>query len=398
MLPKPTIKHMEIILKTVERCNIDCTYCYFFNGGDESYKKHPPYIKEKTMQEVAKFLKQGCEDHGIEYLQIDFHGGEPLMQKKQEFRTMCETLKYNLDNIVNLRFSMQTNGMLITPAWINLLEEFEVSVGISLDGPKAINDLNRIDKKGRGTYDRVVKGLRLLQKAADSGRLAHPGVLSVINPTSSAKQSYRHFVDELNFKNIDFLLPDLSHDALKIQHQIDGFTPHDYGKYLCELFDEWTHDNNSSIDIRILKSMMSILLGGETTLLGVGENEQNLLAFTISSNGDLSPDDTLRSASPALMDINMNAGTHSLTDFLNHPSIKLITNSLYKLPEACQECVWKKACGGGFGVHRFSQKNQFNNASSMCESLKMMYGKTFKYLLSNGIDIEAMKKTLGHQT
>lgn len=395
MSAKSKIKHMEIILKTVERCNIDCTYCYFFHGGDESYKKHPPYIKEQTIHEVARFLRQGCIEHGIEYLQIDFHGGEPLMQKKHEFKTMCDILKKNLDNVVNLRFSVQTNGMLITPAWIDLLDTYEVSVGISLDGPKEINDLARIDKKGRGTYDRVVRGLRLLQKAAAQGRIAHPGVLSVINPAYSAKESYRHFVDDLQFRNIDFLLPDLSHDAFTLHTQTEGFTPHDYGRYLCELFDEWTKDNNPDIDIRILKSMMSILLGGETGLLGVGENSQNLLAFTISSNGDLAPDDTLRSASPGLMNIGMNASTHSLSEFLAHPYMKLITDSLKTLPTPCKDCAWQKACGGGFGVHRYSQKNQFNNASSMCEALKMMYGKTFQYLLSSGIEITAMQEALG---
>jgi len=37
-------KTIEVVLKLTERCNIDCTYCYVFNKGDESYKKHPKYF------------------------------------------------------------------------------------------------------------------------------------------------------------------------------------------------------------------------------------------------------------------------------------------------------------------------------------------------------------------
>jgi uncharacterized protein len=42
-------KTIIIILKTVERCNLNCKYCYFFNGGDESYKKHPAFISKNVI-------------------------------------------------------------------------------------------------------------------------------------------------------------------------------------------------------------------------------------------------------------------------------------------------------------------------------------------------------------
>src|SRR5438105_10663432 len=83
------IDTLEVILKTVERCNIACRYCYFFFGGDTSYERHPPCITRATVNEVAGFLKAGAVDLGIDKLQIDFHGGEPLMQKLCDFDWMC---------------------------------------------------------------------------------------------------------------------------------------------------------------------------------------------------------------------------------------------------------------------------------------------------------------------
>jgi|HubBroStandDraft_2_1064218.scaffolds.fasta_scaffold74821_2 uncharacterized protein len=74
------IRDLDVILKTVERCNIACKYCYFFFGGDTSYEQHPPYISRDTLQAVANFLKVGVTDLAIPRLKINFHGGEPMMQ------------------------------------------------------------------------------------------------------------------------------------------------------------------------------------------------------------------------------------------------------------------------------------------------------------------------------
>ena len=58
-------KEISCVYKIVERCNINCTYCYFFYGGDESYKEHPPYASFDVTQAFADFLRQGCIDLGI---------------------------------------------------------------------------------------------------------------------------------------------------------------------------------------------------------------------------------------------------------------------------------------------------------------------------------------------
>lgn len=72
------ISRLEVVLKIVERCNIDCTYCYFFNGQDESFKKHPKSISKNTVNQVSVFLKAAIDDLHIDEIMIIFHGGEPM--------------------------------------------------------------------------------------------------------------------------------------------------------------------------------------------------------------------------------------------------------------------------------------------------------------------------------
>ena len=60
--------------------------------------------------------------------------------------------------------SLQTNGTLLTEKWCAFLKKHGFMVGISLDGPEEIHDRYRRDRKGNGTFDRVMRGLKLLQK------------------------------------------------------------------------------------------------------------------------------------------------------------------------------------------------------------------------------------------
>lgn len=388
------IKYLEIILKTVERCNINCSYCYFFNGIDQSFLKHPKYIEIDTIKQVAHFLKDSCIKLKVETLQIDFHGGEPLMQRKDQFDKMCEIFSKQLSDIVNLTFAVQTNAILVSDAWIELFNKYNVKVGISIDGPKEYNDKYRIDHKGNGTYDKVVAGINKLRTGVNSGKIDEFGALCVINPEYSGSTIYRHLVDDLNFRKLDFLLPDFTHDSFHEHTRKTGMRPSNYGKYLCDIFHEWTNDNNPQIYVRILKSAISILMGRTTSLMNFGPTPDDVLAFTIASNGDIVPDDTLRSTNADLFHNGLNVYNSSIDDFKNQKIFNLIDESNLNLPTKCKECCWEKVCLGGAHVNRYSNENYFNNPSVYCEGLKSFYTNISVFLLNHGVAYEDLKNNL----
>ena len=164
-------ENLILILKTVERCNLNCKYCYFFNGGDESYKKHPPFISKSTIGDLIQFLKQGVEDLLLKHILVVFHGGEPLLQPIKQFEEICLMLLKELSPVVQLSFKVQTNATLISDEWIDIFSKYNVSVGISIDGPKEYNDVDRVDHKNRGSYDSVRQGIELLQQAVLSKKI-----------------------------------------------------------------------------------------------------------------------------------------------------------------------------------------------------------------------------------
>ena len=385
------IKAIEVVFKTVERCNINCSYCYYFNGGNREYLKQPKYISEDTIKHVARFLAQGAQELGLQEIRLDFHGGEPMMQKKKTFDWMCDYLGEMLSPHVSLSLAMQTNATLVDDDWIDLFQKHSVHIGVSLDGPKEYNDVARLDHQGNSTYERTARGLELLNAAADKGRIAPVGVLCVVNPNYSARKTFNHFVDDLNLKGMDFLLPDYTHD------DFDFSTVKQYGDFLCELFDAWAEKDYKNIQIRIICSALARLNGfSGPALFGFSQEKPTDLAFTILADGKLAPDDVLRTTplwqkyhQPSVIDT-------SMYEFFDHEFFHRLNLASRTIPDACQSCCWARICGGGgIPAHQYSSRNDsINNPTVYCESLKDFYSHISVYLLNNGMSIERLQNAL----
>jgi uncharacterized protein len=384
------VKYIDIIVKISERCNLNCTYCYFFNLSDKSYKSHPAFVSQATVQDLIQFLKRSKEScPNLEYVRLDFHGGEPMLQPKHQFDAMCQNLKESLQGYFKLHFCMQTNATLVTQEWIQLLEKHRVSVSISLDGPEEINDEFRVDHHGKGSYKQTVQGLKLLQNAKMNGQV---GLLCVINPARNPKVLYNHFVHDLGIKFIDFLFPDYTHDTFSFQKH----TAEEYGEYICTLFDLWTAENNPAVTIRFLDSVMGVMLGQPPMFYGKGGASKSCAVLTIASNGEIGPVDTLRNADSSLMTkLGSIKDQHvDLAQILCSPFFQSLENALEKLPPDCRQCCWQNQCCGGDVLNRYSKKNHFANSSVFCSGLKMIYAKVARYLLDRGEKREAIFKSL----
>ena len=333
-------KTLGIVLKTVERCNLNCTYCYFFNSIDDSFKKHPAYISFDTIKHIVEFLRKGIQELKIEHVKIGIHGGEPLLQNKKDFDRMCSYFIDNIGDVAKVSFTLQTNAMLLNEKWIDLIEKYRIGVGASIDGPKEYNDKYRIDHSGIGSYDKVVEKIKFFNAQARMRKINTLGCLSVINPEFSGRLAYRHLVDDVHLDSFNFLLPDNNY------HILPRFEVSKYGKFMCEVLDEWLKDDNSNINVTFISSSLGMFFDKPSMVYGIGPSDPDELPLiTIASNGDLSPVDELRSTDPTMMNL-CNVTDCSLKDFLNLPIFTEIKDAQRDLPQKCKECCWEKICGG----------------------------------------------------
>lgn len=353
-----------LVVKVVERCNLNCSYCYMYNHPDKSYLSRPALMSENTFRKLIERVHEYCSRRRGHKMSLTFHGGEPMMMGLETFERFAAIAAENLGPYL-AGLSMQTNGTLVTDQWIELLHRHRVGMGVSLDGPSSIHDLVRVDHAGRGSHDRAVKGLLQLQES----NLAAT-VLCVINPSHSGLEAFRHF-RSLGITKMDFLLPDASHDSKALLYGGCGPTP--VADYLIPIFDAWFAENDPTVSIRIFEDLIKSILGGNPLTDCIG----NPLAayLVIDTDGTIHLNDALKVCDQGVSESGLNIFDHSFNDLhLGSPLFRQVVIEGVNLSKTCQVCPEMVVCGGGYLPHRYSRSNGFDNTSIWCRDLLKMIG------------------------
>jgi len=381
-------RHVEVVLKVAERCNIDCTYCYMFNKGDESFRRKPKQLSIGAAADIAAFLRQAVDDGVASSVRIIFHGGEPLMLRKQQFAEICQAFIDALKSVCPLYFSLQTNAMLIDDGWLALFSRFKISVGVSLDGPEGVNDRYRIDHQGRGTYARTIEGVRKLQEAWRRGDGERPGLLCVIGPDVSGGELYTHFVRDLGVDFVDFLLPIETWDTACEE------TLSYVGPFLESALSAWLADRGAGVKIRFFNTFFAFLLRQPQA------NEEpplDSIIITVASDGTFGPDDTMRLlGEDSLYDFDVRAT--SLAAYLDDPRLMSIDQDSRSAPAECGDCAWQNYCRGGAAngrmVNRYAPGQGFGRRSIVCDGLKSTYALMAHHLVEAGLSEDDILRRL----
>lgn len=372
------LRTLDVVLKITERCNLDCDYCYFFNAGDDSYKDHAAIIAEDTVALLVRRLREFSEHCGLQRVEVYLHGGEPLLMPKARLDSICERLRSELEPVVDLFISIQTNGILIDREWIDILNRHGVAVGVSLDGAKKHNDVHRFDHRGRSSYRATVRGLKLCQ--------AHlhrpPAILSVMDENHDAGEIYEHFRGDLGLGHFDFLLPDVNHD------NFDG-NAEAYGDSLIEIFDRMVNDDEP-VSVRFIDHFLARVYGSGNFLFGAGGKDPEYLLITVSSDGGVGPDDTLRTTKYWNGYQYRDLRESSIAEIIQDPLFQEFEYFRKTPASACSTCCWRDICGSGQPVHRYATGNGFDNPSVYCQGLDKFYTHVLRYLALHGEPLETI--------
>ena len=346
----------QMLVKVASRCNIDCSYCYWFRDASV-------YNKPKLMSsEVLQQLLQRIEEHVVRHPLIDFpiilHGGEPLLWGIDNFHRIAEAC----DGIssrtgCDIPIAVTTNGVLIDDAWLNCFESRNIQVAISLDGPEHIHDLHRKTFQGTGTHAAAERAARML-----ASRDIAMSALAVCNPAYPPKD-YVEFFANSGIANYDIMIPDATVDE----------TPASVGSFYKGLFDLWLEANRSkpTVNIRIIADMITAMLGNDSPTEGVGYKPIELC--TVMTDGSVEAHDVLRIAGDGSNSTKFNIFEHAIDDVRNEPRWKAARDASIQLAGKCQQCKFMNACGGGYLPHRFSKKNGYDNPSVYCDDLYSMF-------------------------
>lgn len=383
--PSRPVRTVEVIFKVAERCNLVCSYCYYFFSADQSYRSRPGRVSRSVIDQLANFLAEGATAMNLPGIKIVFHGGEPLLLRKADFEYACEQFRREIPPSTALILAVQTNGVLLDDEWVDIFRRWGVSVGISIDGDEELNDRHRVDRRGRGSYARIVEGLKRLNAAAAESPWLDPGLLTVMNADADIKRVYRHFVDELGARVISTLLPDCSHD----DGIPNGHSAADYGHMLCDLFDMWIEKDD--VELREVRRLLQ-----RFHKFSEASTFHRNPVVIVQSDGSLSMDDSYVPAQAWRGSVPPGSiHSDTLQDWLSSAAYEELHGYYEQVPGGCSDCVWRNVCGGGDLENRYSSSRGFDNPSVFCEGLKIFYLHVSRYLVRHGYPVDELVARLG---
>jgi uncharacterized protein len=144
-----------LVLQPTPFCNLDCSYCYL---PDRQSKKR---MSAQTLEETFAWVFSGGLARAP--FTVLWHAGEPLVVPLAFYEAAVVGLALYNRGGVAVRHSFQTNGTLVDDAWCDFFRRHDIQPGVSVDGPAFLHDRQRPTRGGKGTLDRVLRGIRLLR-------------------------------------------------------------------------------------------------------------------------------------------------------------------------------------------------------------------------------------------
>ncbi len=138
-LPKIT----SAMLVVTHGCNLRCRYCFV--------QKEPQRMTLETAKDAARFLMANVRASGGGTPEINFFGGEPMLEFDTVIKPLVEWIHDELGE--PFRFSITTNGTLLNDGRIRFMKRHGFGLLLSVDGNKPVQDYNRPYADGRGSFD-----------------------------------------------------------------------------------------------------------------------------------------------------------------------------------------------------------------------------------------------------
>lgn len=366
-----------VMVKVAERCNINCSYCYMYQGVDQGWRGRPKLLEESRLDRLIERLEDYRHAYPDARMTLEIHGGEPLLMGKRRADRFLGKLRRRL-SARDLVVVTQSNGVLVDNDWLDLYLAHEATLAISCDGPPVAHDRHRVDFAGHGTGSAVERAIRLCL-AHPAGSRVFNGVLAVVDPNNDPRRVLRYF-HELGVCNIDFLLPDANYAAPP--NHICDYTHRKLLDFLCTAFDEWLVLDDPRFRVRIFETFIRGVLGRRSELDAFGGSLSPIVV--VESDGSYRLLDVLAICAVDASRTGLNVMTDALEDFVHHASTRYP-----EMCQSCRTCSAVTACGGGYVPHRFDGLS-YDNPSFYCTALFGLYHHVREFLSRSGVISSSM--------
>lgn len=343
-----------------ESCNLGCHMCIHAFSVENGM---PRVIKRAMTFNVAKlwidyYVDVWSQSYDLDYLSFHFGAAEPFLTKK----VFLDCLNYikNKQTSLYKEILVNSNLTMLDDEILNALVENNVKVSVGLDGLEVENDLIRIDSKGRGTFRKIVKNIKIL---IDAG--IKPGINLTLTDRNFSSVKPKEFLNFMKSLGIDAVLVDIDF-VLGINSK-----PHDI---LDKLMDFKKIADELQIELRgnwmaPFYNMISENEDLEPKSFCASIRGKNIV---VTPSGNLS---FCTYSSTSISQITSKDIDKSISNFVEEMKNFMYTNYLKNKESRCSLCPILGLCGGG--CHITSEQN--GAIELMCEIYKGSTQRLIQY-------------------
>jgi uncharacterized protein len=264
-LPKASFMHktpreFQVFAKPAgAACNLACRYCYYLEKEHLFPQTSSLKMGDELLEDYMLQVIRASDDPEIRF---SWHGGEPTLLGIPYFEHIAVLQKKHLPRDRRVANNLQTNGILLDEAWGDFLARENFTVGLSMDGPAAFHDANRVTTAGSPSHERVLRAWRLLsQRGITTDILCTVHTANVFHPLDT----YGYF-KSIGARYIGFL-PIVEKDPeSKTGVSTRSVPARAFGEFLCAVFDQWKKEDIGKIIVQIFEEVTRTALGQEHSL------------------------------------------------------------------------------------------------------------------------------------
>jgi uncharacterized protein len=293
-----------------------------------------------------------------------WHAGEPLVLPVSYYEAAADLLRrHNAANVPVLQ-SFQTNATLIDADWCALLRRPDVHLGVSVDGPDFLHDRHRRTRQGRGTLDRVLRGIHLLHE--------HAVPFEVITVLTADSLDYPDelfdFYRSNGIGSVGFNVEEIEgpHTASSLQ---GADTPERFRRFLTR-FVALARSADPPLLVREFETSAAALLGARRWGPGARTQENKPWAIVnVDCAGNFSTysPELLGASSLAHGDFALgNVATDPLEAVLASGRFRRLEDEVGHGVEMCRErCAYFPFCGGGPPANKYFENGTFASTETL---------------------------------
>jgi uncharacterized protein len=353
------MKTKLVVIQPTPFCNIHCRYCYL------SHRSSTKRISLETLNLISRQLFSS--PFISDAISIVWHAGEPLVLPVSFYRQAFQHIQqYNVNNI-QVKHSFQTNATLITKEWCDFFKEQGIQVGVSLDGPQHMHDANRIDRAGRGTFERTMHGVKLLQENG----IKFSAIMVITKDSIECPEEIWRFIAAIHPTRVGFNVEESEGINIRSSLHTEGAIEQ-YKKFFKRILELNAYASDPLI-IRESETLLRHIKIGSDFTRSQTNVPTAILSFDCEGNiSTFSPELLTMTDTQHINFVFGNVYKDALEEVFHNEKFTAINNQIQNGVLKCkQTCDYFMFCGGGSPSNKMCENGTFDSTETRACQLRV---------------------------